>query len=98
MGVPVVSLIGDRHSGRVGLDLLTHVGLERFAAPDLDTYVRIAAALAADRDALTELRAELRARMRASPLCDAPRFTREFEAALRRMWQEWCANANAGAA
>jgi predicted O-linked N-acetylglucosamine transferase (SPINDLY family) len=91
MGVPVVALIGDRHSGRVGLDLLTRIGLEHFAAPDVDLYARLAEATAKDLAGLTELRRGLRARMRASPLCDENRFTREFEASLREMWRQWCA-------
>ncbi|SRR5579875_291882 len=93
MGVPVVTLIGDRHSGRVGFDLLTRVGLERFAAPDVDGYVRIATALAADRNALVALRAELRERVARSPLCDATRFARVFESALRAAWRQWCESA-----
>jgi len=90
MGAPVVTLIGDRHAGRVGFDILSRVGLERFAAPDADAYVRIAASLAGDRATLAALRADLRERVRRSPLCDAPRFAREFEAALRTMWRRWC--------
>lgn len=91
MGVPVITLIGDRHSARVGLDLLTRVGLERFAAPDVDSYVQTATALAADRVVLSALRAELRERVARSPLCDAGRFAREFETALRAAWRQWCA-------
>jgi predicted O-linked N-acetylglucosamine transferase (SPINDLY family) len=93
MGVPVVSLIGDRHSGRVGLDLLTRVGLERLAAPDLDGYVRLAVALAGDPGELGRLRGDMRTRLRAAPLCDAPHFAHEFDAALRRMWRQWCESA-----
>ncbi len=90
MGVPVVALIGDRHSARVGFDLLSEVGLAELAARDIDAYVATAVALAGDRPRLQELRGELRERMRASPLCDAPRFARAFEDGLRRMWREWC--------
>lgn len=90
MGVPVVSLIGDRHSGRVGFDLLSQVGLAELAATDSDSYCATAMALANDLPRLQRLRRELRERMRASPLCDAPRFARAFEGALRAMWQQWC--------
>jgi protein O-GlcNAc transferase len=31
--------------------------------------------------------------VKASPLCDAPRFGRGFGQALRRVWQDWCAHA-----
>lgn len=90
MGVPVVALIGDRHSGRVGFDLLSQLGLADLAARDIDAYVAIAVALAGDRPRLQGLRSELRNRMRASPLFDAPRFARAFEDGLRVMWREWC--------
>jgi protein O-GlcNAc transferase len=93
MGVPVIALIGDRHSGRVGFDLLTRIGLERFAAPDVDSYVRLAAQVAKDLPGIAELRRSLRTRLRASPLCDENHFAREFEAALRQMWRQWCASA-----
>ncbi|WP_321195104.1 hypothetical protein [Caballeronia cordobensis] len=33
----------------------------------------------------------LRARLEASPMMDAPRFTRHLEAVYRAMWQAWCA-------
>ena len=36
-------------------------------------------------------RAGLRARLKASPLCDAPRFGRSLGAGLRRAWAAWCA-------
>ena len=90
MGVPMISLIGDRHAARVGFDLLSLVGLADFAAADVESYVAKAVALASDLPQLAQLRQELRERMRNSPLCDAPRFARAFEAGLRRMWREWC--------
>ncbi len=90
MGVPVISLVGDRHASRVGLDLLTRVGLPEFAAESLDAYVATAFALAADPARLATLRSGLRGQMRHSPLCDAVRFARELEAAYRMMWKGYC--------
>jgi protein O-GlcNAc transferase len=90
MGVPVINLIGDRHAARVGLDLLSQVDLAELACRDTGSYVATAVALANDVPRLQQLRDGLRQRMRASPLCDAPRFARAFEAALRRMWRQWC--------
>jgi protein O-GlcNAc transferase len=91
MGVPVVTLTGAHHAGRVGFDLLSQLGLEDLAAPDIDVYVETAVTLAGDPARLEYLRGTLRERMRASPLCDAPRFARDFEDGLRIMWRNWCA-------
>jgi len=90
MGVPVVTLIGARHAGRVGFDLLSQLGLEELATADVDAYVACAVALASDMKRLALLRRSLRERMRASPLCDATRFARDFEDGLRVMWRAWC--------
>lgn len=94
MGVPVVTLIGDRHAARVGFDLLSQIGLAELAASDIDAYVKLAADLAGDLPRLQRIRRELRDRMRESPLCDAPRFARQFEAGLRTMWRAWCTPPN----
>ena len=95
MGVPVVTLEGTRHSGRVGASLLTRLGLQELIAADTESYIRIAADLAADRERLSKLRQSLRPRMSASPLCDGPAFTRDLEAAFRSMWRNWCGKAAA---
>jgi predicted O-linked N-acetylglucosamine transferase (SPINDLY family) len=91
MGVPVVSLAGRTHVARVGVSLLSNVGLPELIAQSEAEYVRIAVALAQDRRRLEELRAGLRQRMRASPLLDWPRFARQMEGAYREMWRTWCA-------
>lgn len=92
MGVPVVTLVGDRHAARVGHSLLHAVGLDDLVAHSNDEYVRIACELARDPDRLAALRSSLRARMTGSTLCDPSRFTRSLEDAYRQMWRRWCAN------
>jgi predicted O-linked N-acetylglucosamine transferase (SPINDLY family) len=90
MGVPVVSLAGRTHVSRVGLSLLNCIGLPELIAHSAEEYVSIAAGLARDLPRLAELRRTLRSRMRVSLLMDAPRFTRNIEAAYRGMWRTWC--------
>ena len=93
MGVPVVSMAGRSHAGRVGASLLHRVGLaDDCLADDEDGFVAKAVRLA-DPDRLAGLRATLRERMRSSPLCDEPSFTRSVEAAYHEMWRTFCATA-----
>ena len=90
MGVPMIGLLGDRHAARVGASLLTRIGLPDLLARTPEEYVAIAARLAADRERLATLRAGMRDRLRASPLCDATGFARQMENAYRTMWGLWC--------
>jgi protein O-GlcNAc transferase len=91
MGVPVLTLRGDRYVAHMGENILHNVGLPDWIAADGAGYVAKAAAFAADLGQLTTLRQSLRHRLVTSPLCDAPAFARHFEAALRGMWAAWCA-------
>ena len=94
MGVPIVTLAGDRHCARVGASLLTRVGLEECIAATPEDYVAIAARLAVDRARLAELRGGMRARLHASPLMDPKGFTAALEEAYRGLWRGWCAAAS----
>lgn len=90
MGVPVLALSGDRFIAHVGESLLNTAGLADWVAVDAKDYVGKAAAFAARRRELGELRQTLRQQVLTSPLCDAPRFARNLEAAFRGMWRAWC--------
>jgi len=70
---------------------LSNAGLADWVAPDLPAYVELAVAKAFDIPALDALRAGLRAQVKTSPLCDAPRFGRNLGNALRLAWRDWCA-------
>jgi predicted O-linked N-acetylglucosamine transferase (SPINDLY family)/ADP-heptose:LPS heptosyltransferase len=98
MGVPVVTLRGNRHAARVGASILSSIGLEHLIARSPDEYAAIAAELAGDLTAVDSLRGSLRARMRKSPLTDGVGFARAVEAAYRSMWRDWCGARSAPAA
>jgi len=90
MGVPVVSLAGERAVSRAGLGQMSNLGLRELVALSEDEYVAIAARLADDLPRLAELRRSLRSRMESSPLMDALNFACKIEAAYRTMWRHWC--------
>ncbi len=88
MGVPVVSLYGDRHSARVGASLLTAAGFPDWIANTPERYIHIARALAHDRGQLVQLRSQLRERVRQSRLCSADQYARTVESAYEEMYLE----------
>jgi protein O-GlcNAc transferase len=93
MGVPVLTLAGDRHAGRVGASLLTAAGLSGLIARTEAEYVDLAIELGRSPERLQAARAGLSERVRTSKLCDAADFARRIEAAFREMWRRWCAAA-----
>ena len=83
MGVPVVTLRGDRHAGRVGASILTHTGLGNLVAEDLDQYKNIALHLAgAIQNGYT---LNSRSFMKASSLCNSALFAKNVETAYIKM-------------
>lgn len=91
MGVPVVTIIGERHVARVGASILSRVGLSDLAAKTPDAYINIAEKLARDSIRLGSIRSSLRYTMLSSSLCNGTDFATSVENAYRRMWREWCA-------
>jgi len=89
MGVPVVTLTGNRHAGRVGASILSRVGLTDLVTDTEDAYLDAAVALSRDIDRCVRLRSVLRERMRKS-LSNGAEFIVSVEEAYRRMWHIWC--------
>lgn len=87
MGVPLVTLAGTTHVSRVGVSLLTQVGLTDWIANTRADYVRIAVENAGKN--LEKLRGEIRPRMQSSELGDPVRFTSHLENLYRKTWQLW---------
>ena len=82
MGVPTLTLAGDRLLARQGASLLTAAGLDEWVAEDIENYIAKAIAFAGNLPKLAELRAGLRQQVLASPMFDAPRFAKNFENAV----------------
>ena len=86
MGVPVITLRGHRHSGRVGASIMYHTGLEELIAESQEEYRTIAISLANDIDRLKELHDNLRERIQRSPLTDRHQFTKILEGTYKEIW------------
>lgn len=91
MGVPVLTVAGDRFCGRHAAAHLINGGYPEGVADSPAALVEKAVALAQDPAVLSELRKSLRARLLASPLCDVSTFATAFYGALRAEWQALCA-------
>lgn len=85
MGVPTVTLPGDRHAARVGASLLTQAGMTDCVASSPEDYIAIASRLAAE--AAGRSRANIRRAVAASSLCDEAGFTHRMETAYEDMWR-----------
>lgn len=89
MGVPVLTLSGDRMLARQGESLLAAAGLDDWVARTPEDWVRRGTRLASDPAALAALRAGLRQRMLASPLMDAAGFARHWTDLVEGAWRRW---------
>lgn len=90
MGVPVVTWAGQSHVSRVGLSLLTTMGLTQFVTDSPDAYLARCLKLSQDLQVLANLRSMLRHKMQASPLMKGALFTQHLEQHYKISWQKWC--------
>ena len=88
MGLPLVTLAGERSSSRGGASILTSLGRPEWIARSPEEYIAIAQRLASDPQGLAAIRSGLRAELQASPLMDNAGFTRELEDLYRQAWDQ----------
>ena len=86
MGVPTLTLTGDTLLEKQGMGMLSCVGLQDWVAYNVDDYVLKAITHAKNINNLRQLRQQLRATMKASPLVDATRFAQHLESVFEKMW------------
>jgi predicted O-linked N-acetylglucosamine transferase (SPINDLY family) len=84
MEVPVVALVGARHSERTSYSILVNLGVTQTVAHSAEDYVELAVRLAGDPAFVRETKAAIRAGLAGSPLTDASAHARNVEAAYLR--------------
>ena len=90
MGVPVITMRGNRHAGRMVSSVLTTIGLRDWIVEKPDDYLHLACEVAGDLEQLNSLRKRLRSIMLSSELCNGKHYTAELERLYRKIWQNWC--------
>lgn len=90
MGVPVITLHGPNHCSRVGLSIMTQIGLAELTASNPEEFIGRAVGLADAEDIREQLRASMRERMIHSPFLDEKGFLGKFEATLSAIWKNYC--------
>ncbi|MFM0030381.1 tetratricopeptide repeat protein [Paraburkholderia madseniana] len=91
MGVPTLTLPGDKMPSRAGASALTHVGIDGFIAQSEADFVEKGLYWARNLPALAELRAGMRERCGQSPMFRPEIIAAAASRALRTMWEQWCA-------
>ena len=91
MGVPAIAFCGDRRSARTTAAIMKTVLDDRLVADSIESYADLAAGLSNEIDQLSNLRNELRGRLRRTIL-NASKFTAELEGRYRDIWRTWCQN------
>ena len=89
MGVPVVTLAGDRMASRMSSSMLNAIGHPEWVACDSDDYVARVRDLARDLERRRNIRPHQREQMLHSPLCDAKGLCRVLEDAYQAMFERW---------
>ena len=91
MGVPILTLLGERMPSRLSGSCLNAVGLHEWICNDEQEFVEKAKYFAApqQRDYLQNLHKTLRERTMKSPLCDTQKLAENFEKAMWHFWQNF---------
>ena len=89
MGVPSVSLAGDRHAACVGQSILSRTKLAPFAVKELAQYVATACHHAQNPELLRSLRPLMRNLLASSALCNAQAVTANLEDACSLAWDNY---------
>lgn len=89
MGVPVITLVGQRHNARFGYSLLMNMDLPELCASSWDDYVQKAIDLANDTERLQTYHQTLRRRMAQSPVMSDTIYMGDLESKYEQIYFDW---------
>jgi len=89
MGLPVITLVGERHNSRFGYSLLMNIGLGELCAFSEEEYVQKAVDLANDWERIREYHLTIRRKMELSPVMNDAIYMGEVEAAYEKIFTAW---------
>lgn len=89
MGLPVITLVQERHNSRFGYSLLVNCGLEELCAFSIEEYIQKAVDLANDWDRIREYHLTIRRKMEESPIMDDMIYMGEVEDAYEKIFSAW---------
>ena len=92
MGVPVIGCRYHMRHGRMAYSFMTNVGLGDLCADDIESYPEKVKQVAEDIELLSDLRKNLRSRLKDMPLYDDKLFRIGFENAMRDAFISYCYN------
>jgi len=89
MGVPVITLKGDRHLFHFGESINSNLNMNDWIAKNQEDYIKKAIKFTHSFEKLSEIRKSLRKVFLESPLCDAPRFVKHFSKLFWEIWKKF---------
>ncbi len=90
MGVPMLTLMGNAHAGRVSASLLCAIGRSDLVAPDEQAYIDLATKHAQAGLRSLEDRQTLQSQLNNSVLTDEAGYTKKIESIFASLWKTWC--------
>ncbi len=92
MGVPVVTLNGNRWAARASAAIAAEAGLPDLICESEQAYIDKAVALASDTERLNSMKKSLRVILESSPVCDIGKFSTSLQDLYKYAWKAYCLN------
>ena len=89
MGVPVLTLKGNRYLFRFGESINLNLEMKDWIANSKDDYIKKAIMFSADIEKLSKIRNGLRKKSLSSPVFDSDEFSKDFSEILNVLWKNF---------